>query len=61
MNPLTAISLADLHRQALLAEADEARLASQLRRPAHGRIREAMRRLSVDMAVRAHVLRSVGH
>jgi hypothetical protein len=61
MNPLTAISLAEIHRQSLLAEADEARLASQLRRPVRGGIRGAMRRLTVDVAVRAHVLRPAGH
>jgi len=61
MNPLIISSLADMHRQALLAEADEARLARQVEKPARTGFREAMRRLTVDMAVRAHVLRPAGH
>lgn len=61
MNPLSAIPLAEIHRQTLLAEADEARLARQLPRTGRGGIREAMRRVTVDVAIRAHVLRPAGH
>jgi hypothetical protein len=61
MNPLISTSLAEIHRQSLLAEAQEARRARQSDRPATGGIRGAMRRLTVDVAVRAHVLRPAGH
>jgi len=61
MSPLNTISLAEMHRQSLLAEAAEARRARQVDRPARGGLREAMRRLTVDLAVRAHVLRPAGH
>jgi hypothetical protein len=61
MNPLIAISLAEMHRQALLAEADHARLGRQLRGGARLGIREAMRRLTAAVAVRAHVPHAAGH
>jgi hypothetical protein len=61
MNPLFAISLAEMHRQTLLAEADAARLARQSGRRHPGGIREAMRRLTALVAVRAHVPHAAGH
>jgi hypothetical protein len=60
MNPLIAIPLAEMHRQALLAEADNARLGRQARGAARPGFREAMRRLTVVLAVRAHVVHAGG-
>ena len=60
MNPLIAVSLAEMHRQALLAEADAARLGRQASHGGRGGIREAMRRLTVVLALRAHVPHAAG-
>ena len=60
MNPLSTISLAEIHRQSLLAEANEARRARQADRAAGSRIPEAMRRLAAAAAVRVHVLHPAG-